>query len=512
MSAISLAESQPPFIVAVDLGTSSARAYVYDSRARHVEGLASQIAYRMTVKQDGGVEIDPDLLVQIAIQALDQLHVSAESLLRGNEIAAVALTTFWHAMMGVDSRGCAATPLYSWNDTRPRTAARNLRAKLNERTIHQRTGCMIHSSYWPAKLSWLQTYRSPLADNVARWISIGDYLFFKLFGSTSCSTSMASATGLFDQKHCDWDDEMLSAVSISRGNLPELRDLDAPFTKLEGSYIQRWPLFSDAKWFPAVGDGACSNIGAGCFTRDSAAINIGTSGALRVLWEPDGEVTAPRRGAWCYRADRRRVLIGGALSNGGDLIAWMRETLRVEPIDQVEALVAGMEPDSHGLTVLPFLSGERSTGWNDSARFLLSGATLDTTSAEIVRAGIESVAYRFAAIYDVISKSLEPREVIASGAAAAAFPTWIQIIADVLGRPVTLSSEREATSRGAAIMALEAMSFIPVIEMPAAMGSERGQVFQPDEKRHARYREARERQEQLYQAVFGSPSINDWTE
>ena len=513
MPAISLPESQPPLVVAIDLGTSSARALIYDSRGRQVDGLASHLGYRMTVTSDGGVEADADRLVHIVLQTLDELHACAESLPRGKEIAGVAVTTFWHAMMGVDSRRRAATPLYSWNDTRPRAAARTLRERLDEQSVHERTGCMIHSSYWPAKLAWLRMTRPDMAENVARWISIGDYFFLQVFGNTMCSTSVASATGLFNQALCDWDDEMLSALELSREDLPELRDLDSPLTNLEGVFATRWPRFSSAKWFPPIGDGACSNIGSGCVTRERAAINIGTSGALRVLWEPGEAVVVPRRGAWCYRADRRRLLIGGALSNGGDLVAWLRDTIKVGRIDEVEALVADMEPDSHGLTVLPFLSGERSTGWNDGARFVLSGATLDTTPEEILRAGIEAVAYRFAAIHDVISQSLgAPREIVASGAAASAFPTWIQIIADVLGRPVMLSAETEASSRGAALMALEAMGMIPGIETAAAptIGDE-GATFYPDQKRHERYQEARVRQEQLYCAVFGSPSIKSWT-
>jgi gluconokinase len=101
-------------------------------------------------------------------------------------------------------------------------------------------------------------------------------------------------------------------------------------------------------------------------------------------------------GLWCYLVDRSRFVMGGALSNGGDVFAWCRRTLRLNP-GATEGDLAGMKPDEHGLTVLPFFSGERSTGWADYARASVYGMTLSTGPIEILRAFLESVALRFAA-------------------------------------------------------------------------------------------------------------------
>ena len=115
----------------------------------------------------------------------------------------------------------------------------------------------------------------------------------------------------------------------------------------------------DIPWFPAAGDGACSNVGSGCTRNDRLALMVGTSGAMRVLWKADS-VEIPD-GPWCYRADEKRFVMGGALSDGGNLVAWLRETLRLP--EETERLLAGMKPDSHGLTFLPLLAGERGPGW-----------------------------------------------------------------------------------------------------------------------------------------------------
>jgi gluconokinase len=329
-------------------------------------------------------------------------------------------------------------------------------------------------------------------------MSIGEYLYLRLFGERLCSVSMASATGLLNQQECYWDSLMLSLVDVPRERLPELVDAGDALDKLRVEFTRRWPALARSRWFPPIGDGACGNVGSGCVTRNRAAINIGTSAAMRVLWEDSARGAPP--GLWLYRADRRRIVMGGALSNAGDLFAWFIQSLRLGRTDEVEAELAPMGPDEHGLTFLPFLSGERSTGWHDDARGVIAGLTLDSSPIEILRAGLEAVAYRLAAIHDLLAKSVgEPDELIASGAGALASPEWTQIICDVLGRPVKVAAESEASSRGAVLMALEALGVVESIESVDATAL---RIHMPRPDHHARYVSARARHETLYVKMF----------
>jgi gluconokinase len=490
----------PPFVIAIDLGTSSARAILYDGAGRRVESFASRVPYGMEVTPDGGVEIAADRLVDIIAECLDDLVARIRASAPGIKIDAVAMCTFWHGLMGVDAEGRASTPVYSWNDTRAASAARVLRERLDGRAIHLRTGCRLHASYWPAKLAWLNEASRDAFTRTSRWVSIGDYFHLRLFGHFASSVSMASATGLLNQNECAWDEELLSHLGVGADRLPPLGGAGSPGAGLRPEFAARWPLLSEAEWFPALGDGACSNIGSGCVTRDRAALMIGTSGALRVLWKAD-RVSIPS-GLWCYRADRGRFVMGGALSNGGDLFEWMRKTFRLGEAEEAEERAAAMEPDSHGLTVLPFLSGERSTGWADDARGAISGLSLDTTPDELLRAGLESVAYRFAAIYDQIVEGLgEPREIVGSGGGLLRSAAWAQIIADVLGKQIIASAEAEASSRGAALMALEAIGAVSDIEQAEASFAH---ACPPDFGRHRLYKKARARQNRLYDALIGN--------
>ena len=153
-----------------------------------------------------------------------------------------------------------------------------------------------------------------------------------------------------------------------------------------------------------------------------------------------------------------------------------------------------------GLTVLPFFAGERSPDWAGNVQATLHGLTLGTTPIEIVRASLEAVAYRFALIEQRLCGRPDcDHRLIASGGALQRSPVWSQIFADVLGRPVVLSAEPEATSRGAAVLALHALGIVPDL---AQVPAEDGVVYEPDPARHTIYQAGIARQRRLYERVI----------
>jgi gluconokinase len=485
-----------PLVLSIDVGTSSARALLYDSLGRMLLGTEGRTAYQMATTPEGGVEMDPDLLLQSVLGVIDAVASPAGDL--PGKVCSVAMCTFWHSVMGVDLNGRPVTPLYNWSDTRSRDDAHELGRRIGTARIHSTTGTMPHSSYYPAKILWLRRTRPELYCRVDRWVSFGEYLYWHLFRRWLCSVSVASGTGLFNPNTCEWARDMLDAVGIDDRKLSPLAQQGESLAGLAGEYGARWPELSTVPWIPAYGDGASSNIGSGCVTEDLVAINLGTSGAMRICWKADHVNIPP--GLWCYRADSRYFVMGGALSNGGDVYAWCQKILRVEPGDLDEQL-ARMLADGHGLTVLPFYSGERSTGWSDDARASLVGMTTSTSPVDILRANLEAVGYRFAAIYDLLEQEVPGvKRVVASGGAFSICPAWIQILADVLGVPVIASPAPEASSRGAAISALEALGYIAGLAVvPAPLG----RVHEPDRANYERYVAARHRQQELYDRLLG---------
>ncbi|GAC1395582.1 MAG: gluconokinase [Chloroflexota bacterium] len=494
-------EARPPFVLALDIGTSSLRTLLFDAGGQAVHDMAVHIPHQMRTTADGGVETDADPLVERAAVAIDGLVQKAGRL--APRIAAVAVDTFWHSLLGVDAAGTATTPLYIWADTRSAGAAQDLKGLLDEQAVHARTGCLFHASYLPAKLRWLHQSQPDLFRRTARWMSIGEYLYLRFFGHTVCSISMASATGLLNQQTWGWDEELLRTLELTPDHLVPLAGETRPLQGLADTYARRWPVLAGLPWFPALGDGARNNVGSRCVNADRIAVMVGTSGAMRVVWTAD-QVRVPP-GLWMYRVDRHRPVLGGALSNGGNLFAWMREVLRVDSDVAAEEKELGtMAPDSHGLTVLPFLAGERSTGWAPHARAAFVGLTLHTRPVDILRAGLEAVALRFAAIYTLLLHELPDgagaeRKVIASGGALLHSPAWMSILASTLGCPVVASGEAEATSRGAALLALEALGIVTDLSAASVL---QDQTYAPVPAYHDLYQRAQQRQRKLYDLLI----------
>jgi gluconokinase len=359
-------------VLSVDLGSSSVRAEFYDGSGSREEGTGTKLGYELEYTPDGGVTKDADGLLDLVARAIDGALEEAGDA----PVSGVAMSTFWHSVLGLDSGGHPTTPVLSWADRRAADAARELRQSLDEAAIHRRTGCVLHSSYWPAKLVWLGRERAEAFERTERWVSPGDYLYERFFGSTHVGTSMASATGLFDQNERRWDGEVIEALPVEEVQLSPISD--EPLRGLGEEWARRWPSLSEVPWFPAAGDGACSNVGSGCTRDDRLALMVGTSGAMRVLWKADS-VEIPD-GPWCYRADEKRFVMGGALSDGGNLVGWLRNTLHLPEPAETEDLLAGMEPASHGLTFLPLLAGERGPGWADQANGTIAGLSIDRKS------------------------------------------------------------------------------------------------------------------------------------
>lgn len=513
-----MSDSQDSLVLALDIGTSSTRALLFDARGQAVgaspSGAVAQREYAQNTTADGGVEIDADYLLELTASCIDQaLSSLAQENLRA-PIAAVATSCFWHSLLAVGPDDRALSPVFSWADNRAASWLAPLRATLDETATHARTGCVFHPSYWPAKLLWLHHTRPQLFQSDTRWMSFGEYLSLRFFGQSRVSLSMASGTGIFHQVDCNWDAPTLGALPIEETNLSPLCDAADEIGDLRSPYRERWPVLRGAAWYPALGDGACSNIGSGCVDDSAIALNVGTSAALRVVLR-DYKEAAPT-GLWRYRIDHHRSLLGGALSNAGNIFAWARRNFSLP--DELEKSLCELQPDAHGLTILPFLAGERSPLWNAQARLVIEGATLDTTPLEILRGCLEATALRFAAVARLLREAQREQkttsdadsstrsgssdvDIVASGGALHRSPCWSRIACDCIGQPLIESREAEASARGAALLALEACGIVGDI---ADVPSQRGDVIMPDEASHHLYERALARQNALYEKVYGA--------
>jgi gluconokinase len=490
-------------VLALDVGTSSSRASLYDAAGDRVPDVEAQITYSPRTTADGGAELDPEALFDDLARGIDQVVAGSRAVRPGasrGRVIGISTSTFWHSLMGVDADGRAVTPIYLWMDARSRDDAVALQHAFDQQSVHDRTGCLLHWSYWPAKLRWLRRVQPDVWGRVRRWVSFAEYAHQRLTGQPTISVSMASGTGLFDQHRRDWDPELLNAGGIEPEQLGELGSFRGTESQLERSFAERWPELARHPWFPAIGDGAASNLGAGCATRDRFAVMIGTSAAERVVWRPSGSFSIPRQ-VWCYRVDDERVVMGGAMNDGGSLIEWLEQTLQLGPLAAAEVEAGRLEPDAHGLTVLPLWGGERSPNWAPDARGAIVGLRLHNRPSDILRAALEAIAYRFGEIDTALREVVpESSDVVATGGALLHAPVWLQIMADVLGRPVTASAELQASSRGVALLAFEALDRL---ERPIeAVVPQAQAIYRPLAGHTERYRAAAARQRRLYDVLI----------
>jgi gluconokinase len=488
-----MAGSRPATVLGLDIGTSGVRAALFDVRGYEIEGTSVRLSRSAL---DDVTTLDAEENVTLIATAVDQVLNLAEP--QDLKIEIISISCFWHSLLGIDDKARATTPVYTWANTQANAAAAELRKSLDEPSVHSRTGCRLHPSYWPAKLAWLRQEQQKLFEANSRWMSLGEFLVLRICGETAASISMASGTGLFNQHRCDWDLALVSGLGLETDSLPILAGSHSTF-QLSANSTARWPQLSEAKVFPAIGDGAANAIGSGCNTRDTLALMVGSSGALRVVYAGAPPDSLPPE-LWCYRVDEKRVVLGGALSDGGNLYGWLRDLLL--PSDDntsIERSLALQEPDAHGLTILPLWSGERSTGWSLDARGAVLGLTNKTQPIEILRAAMEAIAYRFSLIHRALAPFAPQANIIASGRALRCSAVWVQILADVLGVPITLSPQSESSTLGAALLALEAAGKIANIETRSVFA---GTTFEPDRSRHERYQTGLERQQRIYNQLI----------
>lgn len=476
----------------IDIGSSSVRVLLFDSACQPIPGAQASHVYSLNTTPAGAATLDAETLRTQIESCIDTVlqHSAA------GDIQVVGLATLSGNVLGVDAAGKVLTPIFTYADTRCNEDVIALTEVLDIESLHQRTGCRLHTAYQPARLRWLMRTEPELFGQVAQWIDLGTYLYRLWFGEAACSYSIASWSGMFNRASLDWNARILEALELTPSRLPELADYSDTRQGLHQDYASRWPALRDVPFCLAVGDGAAANIGSGCYNESQIALTVGTTAALRVV---SGDIL-PRvpEGLWGYRLDAANHLMGGATSEGGNIFEWAQGVLRLE--DDPETALLNRPVDAHGLTFLPLLAGERSPGWASDATGTIVGLRISTTPLDILQAALEGVALRLALIAEELGQlAADDAIFVAGGGALHASPAWAQIIADALERPLHIVASSEVTARGAALLAYHAIGLCELGDFPPTMA----RVVEPRPDAVEILRFARERQVELYERMMG---------
>ncbi len=479
-----------PFVLALDIGTSSTRSAIYDDKGRRRLETTAQFSYPLLTAPDGQAELDPAAIEDAVERAFQKTLAAWRKTKSPAPIAAIGISCFWHSLLGLDAQGRPLTPIYTWADSRCRHDAELLRKNPGETAIHARTGCMARASFWPAKLLWLHRTQPRLFKSVVRWVSPAEWIQERWCGRSTASLSMASGTGLLDGRALRWHRPLLRRCGLAENRLNPISD--API-KISGAHSKRFSELAEVPWYPAVGDGAASNLGSGAISPGIAAINVGTSAALRVVvaGKPAAHQSLAPFGLFAYRVDGHRRLLGGAVSNAGNLRAWALRELNLpdNPATLEKLLRARTEP-VEGLTLLPFWMAERAPTWPEELPSAVIGMTQATTALDLLQSLQEATYHRLAQIAEAVEQAaLRKLAFIVSGGIQHS-PDALQRLANVLGRPVYASDEPEASLRGAACFVLEQLGLHPA-------APQTGKAIRPKPSSARAYAQARERQVRL---------------
>lgn len=424
-------------ILALDLGTSSARALVLSEDASPIPGALARHKIGAVYGPGGEATLDLHEYVEGLLGCLDELQQNGHL----SDITAIVLSSQWHSIVALDNKGSALTPVIPWVDTRSVDLA--LDPAFDERAFHARTGAWLHRLYWTRRIPWLRSITSPAA-----YAGLPDLVLERLTGERVTSVSVASGTGTLNLASGGYDDEALAVAGVEAGQLPPI--VPTGWTgALSAEYARRWPGLVGVPIHPPTGDGAASNVGTGAYDATTAAVTIGTSAAVRVVHPIDDAPELPWE-LWRYRVDDQRAVTGMAFSAAGNLHAWLTGVLNLDAPEPT-----GVEIGSSRVIAIPFHAGTRPPDTVPSGSGVYFGLSFDDTAADLLAASLQGASLEIDRGLRMLDSLFgRPLEVVLGGGGIDASAWWRRCLTATFDRPTTTCSEPEVGARGAAAVAL----------------------------------------------------------
>lgn len=440
------------FFIGLDLGTTSVKALAFNEKGMVL--IKDAVTYPTYSPSPGWAEQKPDQIINAVGKCLTQLTSKL-----GISPIAIGISCAMHGLLAVDEKGRPMTNVLLWSDQRSAEQAELLRHNPEGKAIFQFTGAPIHAMLPLCKLAWWRENNPEVFSKAARWVSIKEYLVFKLTGEWLIDYSLASATGLFDTERQEWLPEALLWAGVKEQQLsspvPTTMILPPPITKqrkLLGRYTET-PLVIGAS------DGCLANLGAGVIQKGMVALTVGTSAALRA--GSSHFSTDPLMRLFCYYLAEDCYVSGGPSNNGGNVWQWMASRFyhRSTGARQYTAMLdeAATAPvGSAGLTFLPYLFGERAPLWNAQATGGWFGLAAHHTRAHLLRAALEGMLYNIRLIGKHVTSITGNFDRIRLSGGLAHSPFFAQLTADIMGKQVEITQTEEQSALGAALLAMVA--------------------------------------------------------
>ncbi|MBI5424604.1 MAG: glycerol kinase GlpK [Opitutae bacterium] len=452
--------SQPRYVLALDQGTTSSRAIVFDRRGR-AHGTAQQ-EFAQHFPRPGWVEHDAhDLWETTRLTALGAL---AKANLTARSIAAIGLTNQRETTLLWDRR--TGRPLHRaivWQDRRTADACEKLKRAGLAPLFRRKTGLLLDPYFSGTKLAWLLDHIPGARRRAERgelaFGTVDTWLLWRLTGGTVHATdaSNASRTLLFNLRTGAWDDELLKILRVPREVLPEIRDSSGAFGE-----VTAVPALRGVPITGIAGDQQAALFGQACFRPGMAKNTYGT-GCFLLLHTGDKPVASKNQllTTVAWRLDGRlEYALEGSVFVGGAVVQWLRDGLGlIARSGDVEQLAARV-PDNGGVYLVPAFTGLGAPHWDAAARGAIIGLTRGSNAGHVARAALESIAYQSADLLAAMRADCgRPLRQLRVDGGATVNDALMQFQADLLRVPVVRPRTTETTALGAAYLAGLAAGF-----------------------------------------------------
>ena len=432
-------------VLVVDVGTSSVRSSVVDDDGtvvarHHVDTLP-------TSPEPGQVEFDAHAMADAA------RHTALAALSEVGDVDGVGITNQRASTIVWDrSTGEPVGPGLGWQDLRT----------VVDCLVLQGQGVRVAPNVSATKVGWLLNQFDADRSRDLCFGTVDSWIAWSLSGGDAhvIDATNAGVTGMVDAGATRWDEKVLDAINIPHHMLPTIVDTAGECAR--ASFLPGHPPIVGL-----VGDQQASLVGQSCVRPGVAKITFGTGGMLDVVTGRDRPTAATRSDAGCFpivawRHKGETVWgLEGAMLSAGTCIEWLRDDLGIIASSDESDAIAASVPDSDGVFFVPAFLGLGTPKWDFGARGALFGLTRGTTRAHVVRAVLEGVAHRGADLVEAAEADFgRPIEAIHIDGGMSENATFVQALADACGRPVELSPEKEATTLGAAYVALVGLGAI----------------------------------------------------
>jgi gluconokinase len=484
------------YIIGIDIGTTNTKAVAFTADGK-VLGSAGA-SYPVFTDAGGRHELDPDQLLDAVVSALSGVRgrIGQEGL------AGISFSCAFHSLIVIGEGGKPLSHAMTWADLRPSAQANALRGSEAGDRIYRHTGVPIHAMSPLCKLLWLKATQPDLFQRGVRFISIKEYIWWRLFGKYQVDHSLASATGLLDIRRLEWYPESLALAEIQPGQL----STPVPVTHIETELLPEArrllagggagragePLPEGIRFIIGGGDGAMANLGSGAVRHGETALTIGTSGAIRMtVTRPEDD---PLARVFNYIISDGYYICGGATNNGGNVLQWyIDRVMGGGEIAEADHVAPGCE----GLIFLPYLQGERAPVWNADAKGVFFGVRSLHDHRHFLRACLEGVSYSLYQIGVSLAETVGPIEHIYASGGFTRSTIWLQMVADIFGKKVHVTGLADASAVGAAMIGMYACGLISDPGAAASLVTV-VQTYEPNAALHAVYGENYQIFTQLY--------------